>query len=174
MENHPNYRATTVTRSDKRKFAPPPLAFSKRRKIASTAMKISYYSCDVMCLPQKWCSDPGHITIPRGERRNLPGARGLIGQIKFNSSMSAQVISEEICKVFANPMDLTVAEIESGQIFPFTYLLRTGAGSRTLRIPVVLETFEWSGRQFSTLATSGGMIYIMAEATLSCFDPVSS
>ena len=153
-----------MARSDKRKFAPPS-AFSKRRKTA-TGTKISYYSRDVMCLPQKWCTDPGHVTIPRGDRRTHLGACGLMGKIEFNSSMTVQMMSAEICKVFAKPMGLTVAEIERGEIFPFTYLQRTGAGSRTLCIPAVSEGYEWSGRQVSTLAKSGGMIYIMVESTL--------
>ena len=68
-------------------------------------------------------------------------------------------------KVFAKPMGLCVV-IEEGDLFPFKYLQRTGAGSRTLCVPFVATTFEWNGRQVSTLAKSGGTIYILADSTL--------
>ena len=63
-------------------------------------------------------------------------------------------------------MGLTASELEQGELFPFKYLQRTGAGSRTLCVPSVAESFDWSGRQVSTLAKSGGIIYIWAEISL--------
>ena len=55
---------------------------------------------------------------------------------------------------------------EEGDLFPFKYLQRTGAGSRTLCVPSVATTFEWNGRKVSTLAKSEGIIYILADSTL--------
>ena len=63
-------------------------------------------------------------------------------------------------------MGLTKLNVEGGEMFPFKYLQCTGAGSRTLCVPAVSESFLWNGRQVSTLAKSGGMIYILAQASL--------
>lgn len=79
--------------------------------------------------------------------------------------MSEKEVRMEICKVFAKPMGLCVVT-EEGDLLPFKYLQRTGAGSRTLCVPSVATTFEWNGRQVSTLAKSGGIIYILADSTM--------
>ena len=57
-------------------------------------------------------------------------------------------------------------------MFPFTYLQRTGPGSRTLCVPSVSSTFEWDGKKVSTLAKSGGIIYILADSFLPDIDEV--
>ena len=124
---------------------------------------MTYYVRDILCLPQDWIGDEGCIAIPRGERRNLLAQSGLIGKLEFNSEMSDHEVRQEICKVFALPMDLDESD---GVLFPFDYLQRTGAGSRTLCVPSVCSGFEWNGRLVSTLAKSGGMIYILAQAKL--------
>ena len=46
--------------------------------------------------------------------------------------------------------------------FPFVYLQRTGAGSRSLCFLAVSPSLEWHGSQVASIAKSGGMIYIMA------------
>ncbi len=89
-------------------------------------------------------SEDGKVTIPRGTRRTYLAESGLIGKIQFTSDMSAQDICDEICRVFATPMGL---EVEETKHFPFSYLQRTGAGSRSLCLPAVSPTFvymEWS------------------------------
>ena len=80
--------------------------------------------------------------------------------------MTDTEIRTEICKAFVKQMGLTTLALEQGELFPFRYLQRTGAGSRTLCVPSVSDSFEWCGRQVSTLAKSGGMIYILAEISL--------
>ncbi len=76
--------------------------------------------------------------------------------------MSSEETSSEICRVFATPMGLTEDDISNTKFFPFEYLQRTGAGSRSLCAPSVSPTFEWNGRQVASLAKSGGAIYVIA------------
>lgn len=80
--------------------------------------------------------------------------------------MTARQVEEEICKVFARPMGLSIANIEEGFGFSFRFLQRTGAGSRTLCVPSVTESFVWNAKHVSTLAKSGGIIYIQALVSL--------
>lgn len=68
----------------------------------------------------------------------------------------------EVCSIFAKPFALSEENIANGILFPYEYLQRTGAGSRTLCVPTVSQTFEWNGRQVATLAKSGSIIYILA------------
>ena len=77
--------------------------------------------------------------------------------------MSPDEIRNVIC---SSPMQLSQEGIERGDLFPFKYLQRLGAGSRTLHVPVLSSSITWSERQVATLAKSSGMIYIMASSTL--------
>lgn len=131
------------------------------------------YIRDIMCLPRSYRNvESGNVPIPRTERRNIIAEAGLIGKVEFRSDMTDQEVRQEICKVFASPMGLTKTAIEQGDLFPFTYLQRTGPGSRTLCVPSVI--FQWDGKKVSTLAKSGGIIYILADSHLPEIDEVNS
>ena len=156
--------ATSKAIAQKRKLPPP--AFKESRRVSQQASnKVTNYVRDILCLPRSWVADDGRIAIPRGERRSFLAETGLIGKVQFHSDMSEKEVRMEICKVFAKPMGLCVVT-EEGDLLPFKYLQRTGAGSRTLCVPSVATTFEWNGRQVSTLAKSGGIINILADSTM--------
>ena len=70
------------------------------------------------------------------------------------------------CKAFAQPMGLNSYDLERSNLFSFKYFQRTGSGTCTLCIPSVSESFQWNGKQVSTLAKSGGIIYILAQTYL--------
>ena len=76
--------------------------------------------------------------------------------------MNDKEVRIEVCKVFIKPMGLIMSNLENGEVFPFKYLQRTGAGSCTLCVPSVASTFSWNGKQVASLAKSGGYIYILA------------
>ena len=77
----------------------------------------------------------GHIVIPRGCRRSLL-ANNDMGKIEFQSDWTAEKMKREICLVFAKPFGLSQEDIiPHDKLFPFMYLQRTGAGSRTLCVP---------------------------------------
>ena len=145
-----------------------PSLFTKKRKrfAGGRATKCSHYVRDILCLPKSWCDDPGQVVIPRGERRNKLAKNGLFGKISFTSDLSADDMSKEVCTVFATPMGLTESELDRGKLFDFSFVQRTGAGSRTLCEPAVTSAFKWDGRNVSTLAKSGGIIYIRANKSL--------
>ena len=148
--------------------------FTKRRKFSGgRATKTMHYVRDIVCLPKKWSKNPRRVSIPRKERRNFLAESGLFGKIEFDSDMSADEVAKEVCRVFAVPMGLTTEKIEAGERFRFTYLQRAGAGARTLCAPSVSSSFEWTGKQVSTLAKSGGIIYILANEVLPLLENVS-
>ena len=162
---------------DRKRRFPIPSAIRKRRKnmpeYKSTRPAICYIR-DIMCLPRSYRnSDSGNVPIPRTEKRNSIAEAGLIGKVEFRSDMTDQEVRQEICKVFARPMGLTKASVEQGNLFPFIYLQRTGPGSRTLCVPSISSTFQWDGKKVSTLAKSGGIIYILADSCLPEIDEVN-
>ena len=59
---------------------------------------------------------------------------GLLGKVEFTSVMSENEIKKEICRAFMVPMGLGEDGLAAGNLFPFHYLQRTGAGSRSLCI----------------------------------------
>jgi hypothetical protein len=46
--------------------------------------------------------------------------------------------------------------------FPFTFLQPTGGGNKTLTMPSVSSSYQWTAQQVAKLATSRGSVYIMA------------
>ena len=63
----------------------------------------------------------------------------------------------EICQVFASPMGLTNDEIKNGDLSE-----SPGAGSRSLCIPAVKDSFEWT-KKVASLPKAGGFIYLIAK-----------
>ena len=120
---------------------------------------------DVFCLPSECQGPNGTVVIPRGCRRSaLANDKiGLLGKIAFDSDWSDERMREEISAVFSKSFGINEEDLARGKVFKFDHLQRTGAGSRTLCIPSVSQTFQWNGRQVATLAKSGGVIYILAR-----------
>ena len=77
-------------------------------------------------------------------------------------------MAKEVCRVFIGPMCLSETDIEKDSLFKFSFLQRTGAGSKTLCVPAVAESFKWDGKNVSSLAKAGQIIkfYIRANSTL--------
>ena len=158
------------TRHSKRNATPPSLFLQKRKRFSGgRTTKTVHYVRDILCMPASWCNNPRHVTIPRGEKRNYLAENGLLGKIEFNSEMNAEDIRVEVCRVFSSPMGLSEDDIAQRKTVGFRFLQRTGAGSRTLCVPSVADSFEWNARHVSTLAKSGGIIYIQAIDSLDGF-----
>lgn len=156
-------RSSSDVANKKRKQALPSLFVNKRRKFpGGHSSKTTRYIRDIVLLPREWVKDHQNVTIPRKERRKTAQA-GLIGKIEFDSDMSGEDVIKEVCRVFANPMGLSPQLVESGERFKFRYLQKAGAGSRSLCCPSVSTTFEWTGKMVSTVAKSGGCIYLLAD-----------
>ena len=158
-----------VTSALKRaKFSPPTLFqdVRSRRGRKKQASKLVSYVRDIILLPMEFRSRDGEISIPRSSRRNKLGKAGLVGKIEIDSTMTDSDVRREVCEVFAVPMGLSESDIGKNHPFPFTYLQRAGAGSRSLCLPSVKASFQWNGRQVASLAKSGSFIYLLAEAEL--------
>ena len=164
-QNVPLESNTSYTERKRPKFTLPSMFQSKVKhsKKDEPKTKSVKYLRDIFCLPHQSCK-MGSIHNPRGTRRSALANKdiGLMGKIEFQSDWCADKMRQEVCSVFVKPFALTQQDIDNGDIFPFEYLQRTGAGSRTLCVPTVSPSFEWNGRQVATLAKSGGIIYIMA------------
>ena len=159
---------SSISAGTKRRFPPPTLFSRKRAKsaAASNSTKVVSYVRDIICLPREYCYKD-KVVIPRGEKRTMLAENGLIGKVQFHSGMSEQEVRTEICSVFAKPMGLECRlEVSGENIFPFEYLQRTGAGSRSLCRPSTSGSFEWNGKQVASLSKSGGFIYILAGRDL--------
>jgi hypothetical protein len=141
-----------------------PTIFANRSRRNERQPKPVTYSRDIFCLLPEFRGRSGTVIIPRGSRRSaLADERsGLLGKIIFQSDWSEERTVEEITRVFAMPFGLSTEDILAGKRVEFSYLQRTGAGARSLCLPVVTSDFKWSGRQVSTLAKSGGVIYILS------------
>ena len=46
--------------------------------------------------------------------------------------------------------------------FPFTFLQPTGGGNKTLTVPSVSASYQWTAQQVAKLATNRGSVYIKA------------
>lgn len=95
------------------------------------------------------------VPYPRSHYRSELGACGLIGKIHITSDMSVQEVEQEVRSVFTRPM-------KGSGTFQFMYLQPTGGGNRSLTIPSVSSSYEWTPQQVAKLANARGAIYIMA------------
>lgn len=161
----PPQRTPSHKESNPRKrYATPSMFLSKQSRRHESQPRSIAYVRDIFCLPRESQGNSGTVVIPRGARRSALANddAGLMGKIEFYSDWSPDRMRREVCSVFTKAFGLSPEDIAGGRLFPFDYLQRTGAGSRTLCIPSVTESFEWNGRQVATLAKSGGVIYILA------------
>ena len=163
------------SKPDKKRKRSLPSVFEKKKQKKSSSSKktTSFYVRDIEVIPREWGKDHSHVPIPRMEKRKILSDAGLLGKFEFNSDMSADDVSKEICTVFSQPFQLSLSLIERGERFKFKYLQKSGEGTRSLCCPTVKENFEWTGRVVSTLAKSGGCIYLLADETIECLYDVS-
>ena len=117
------------------------------------------YDRDIICLPESCKGKSGDIKIPRGrEIREFLARNRLIGKIRLYSSMTEDDILDEICSVFAGPMN---GDLD----FPFTILQPTGGCSKSLAIPSVSSSYKWTASAVAG-KNSKMPIYILAEGSL--------
>ena len=86
------------------------------------------------------------------------GKNGLIGKIALDSSMSEDEIFHEIRSVFCGPMN-------HNNNFAFKVLQTMGGSNKSLTIPAVSHSFEWTA---STIVPKSNKvsIYILAREPL--------
>lgn len=113
---------------------------------------------DIVCLPQ---SDEPKLSFPREKYRAKLGEKGLIGKIRLTSTMSVEDVKNEVRSVFRYPMG-------GREDFCFDFLQPTGAASRTLTVPSVSSSFQWTAQQVAKLGNNKQVIYIIATDPLTC------
>lgn len=59
-------------------------------------------------------------------------------------------VCQEVCEVFSEVMGLSADDIANGHLFEYSYLQKAGAGSRSLCIPSVKESFKWNAKQVAS------------------------
>ena len=121
-----------------------------------------HYNRDVVCLPSCY-GDGGKksISIPRGKQRAILAKLGLQGKITLSSNMTEEAICEEIRSAFMEAMG-------HDSSFPFAFLQMSGCGGKTLSIPSLSASFQWTAQEVSKLGKS--CIYILAENKLTVED----
>ncbi len=126
---------------------------SKRKK----AKAVSSWDRDIVCLPKQTKNGEilNVIPYPRNRYRAELGAGGLIGKVHITSEMTVEDVQTEVRSVFKEPM-------KGSESFQFIYLQPTGGGNRSLTVPVLSTSYEWTPQQVAKLSNAKGSIYIMA------------
>ena len=81
--------------------------------------------------------------------------------------MTVEEVEDEIRSVFKHPMN-------SRDDFLFIYLQPTGCGSRSLTVPALSSSFDWTSQQVAKLGGNKGTMYIMAQDELNTSVEVDS
>ena len=81
------------------------------------------------------------------------GKMGLIGKLHLSSDMNEDDVKKEIRSVFQAPMG-------NDPDFPFVFLQAAGKGSKTLVVPAVSSSYQWTAQQVACLAGQKNYIYI--------------
>ena len=80
-----------------------------------------------------------------------------MGKVHLTSDMSVVEVENEIRSVFSHAM---------GSECLFAYLQPAGEGSRSLTVPSVSSSFQWSAQQVAKLGNCKNTIYILAKGEL--------
>ena len=125
----------------------------------SAATRVYTYDRDIICLPRTYADDEGLVKIPRQRSaREFLAVNKLIGKIRLSSAMTEDKIMEEIRSVFRTPMD-------EDSRFPFQILQSSGGSSKSLTIPVLSASYQWTAGAVAG-KNSKTPIYILAEDKL--------
>ena len=114
---------------------------------------------DIVCLPNECKKAESAVPYPRGNFRARLCEEGLVGKVRLTSHMSVEEVEDEIRSVFNVAM-------QGDPSFPFKYLQATGGGNRSLSVPSVSASFQWTAQQVAKLGNQRNVIYILAEKDL--------
>ena len=143
---------------------PLPSILGRRRRqrqggAKAKSQKVVSWDRTIICLPSCYpeCSKSGKdIAIPRKKRAVL-AANGLIGKIYLESDWTEDDVFAEIRSVVSDAMG-------DDTQFPFSILLPTGSGTKSLTVPSLSSSFKWTPKEVAGKAQN--TIYILAEKSL--------
>ena len=141
---------------------PLPSIIGKRRKVRTVSKKppktakFTTWDRTIVCLPKSYAELGSTIAVPR-KKRAILAQKGLIGKIHLESDWSEEELFAEVRSVFN---EVTGDDTN----FPFTLLVPTGGGSKSLTKPALSSSFKWTPREVAGRADS--TIYILAGKEL--------
>ena len=135
------------------------------RKNEKRKKTVTMWDRDIICLPKKSLRKDNSIPYPRGKFRAKLGKEHLVGKVHLTSAMTVEEVGDEIRSVFESAMG-------GDYSFPFKYLQSTGGGVRSLSVPSVSASFEWTVQQVAKLGNQRNTIYILAEKELKYSDGI--
>ena len=139
--------------SHRKQSFPSTFLSEKYKHQAQKPSKDFTYDRDILCLPQT-CGKT--VPIPRSkEMRDILAKNGLIGKVRLLSSMKEKDIMKEIRSVFEVPM-------RGKEDFPFHILQPSGGNSKSLSIPALSSSFQWTASAVAG-KNSKTPIYILAQ-----------
>ena len=97
----------------------------------------------------RYLGNRGAVKYPRGKYRARLGTRE---KIHIVEDMTVEQVATEVRSVFKGPMN-------NRNDFPFQYLQWTGSGSRTLSVPSVSSSFNWTAKQVARLGGTTGTLH---------------
>lgn len=121
--------------------------------------KVVSWDRTIICLPscyQEVSKSGKDIAIPR-KKRAILASNGLIGKVHLESDWTEDEVFAEIRSVFSNAM-------ANDTQFPFTILLPTGSGTKSLTVPSLSLSFVWTPKEVA--GKSQNTIYILAQKSL--------
>ena len=121
-----------------------------KKKPAVNTGRYYAYNRDIICLPSDHYSSHV-INIPRS-REGLYEA-GLVGRVRLTSDMSEDDIFDEIRSVFKGPM-------RGNRNFIFSILQGTDGSSKTLVIPSLSSSYQWTASAVAPKNVKTPIIYL--------------
>jgi len=96
------------------------------------------------------------IVVPH-KKRSVLASNGLIGKIHLESNWDDEELFGEVRSVFKDAMG-------GDMNFPFTFLVPTGGGLKSLTKPVLSTNYKWTAKEVAGRADS--TVYILAEKAM--------
>ena len=122
---------------------PTPSILGKRRRktVAAKSSKIISWDREVVCLPQSYMDLfglDGVLPIPR-KKKDILASFGLVGKVHLESDWTAAEVVAE--------MKSTFSEVLQGEDCTFKFLQFTGAGTKSLIVPKVSPSYQWTPKE---------------------------
>ena len=129
-----------------------------RKREVTKPKKITTWDREIVCLPScyKELLVDGIMPIPR-KKKDVLASFGLVGRLHLESDWTEDEVKDEIKSTFRNATN-------EGMLFTFKFLQLTGAGKKSLMIPVVSNSYKWTPKEVAGHADK--TIYILLDNEL--------
>lgn len=137
-----------------------PSILGKRRKksIVAKPSKVITWDREVVCLPKSYMDlfgSDGVLPIPR-KKKDILASLDLVGKVHLESDWTAAEVVAEIKSIFS--------EIFKDEDCSFKFLQFTGTGTKSLIVPKVLASYQWTPREVAGRADRP--VYLLLQKEL--------